>query len=260
MKQIITFILFFSLCFFHVDVFAQNGLILGVRGGISLTKNKYTGDLHSPDATMGRILRYQGGPEVGYQRGSFALTVGGRYVMKGGVEKDNRDDPEGNSWVTPDGIIDYGEQKITTKFNFFSVPLLVRYRYGQGAVRVGLSVGPQFNIGVGKLTETVEENFFNTGLRVFEDTYGYGITGDAVLKKTNLSFLFMPEVSFTVSPYGVFRGCLLMERSGDMLNESFLWGDADGSIRKIRGSFKSGGVALEIGYEHRINIQTGVKY
>lgn len=258
MKQTIS--IFFFLLFFllQANVFGQNGLILGVRGGASLVKNQYTGDLFNPNSTISRLLRYQGGVDIGFQWKNLALTAGGRYVMKGNIESQNRDDPNGDNWITPDGIIDYGEQRITSKFDFFSVPVLFRYRLGKGLVKIGLSLGPQFNIGIGNPAMSIDEDFFNTGLRKFEIPFSYGKTGEDLLRKTNVSFLVIPEAAFTVSPYGVFKVHLLLEQSGDFLNESFLW--QDGGSRKINGSFKTNDLALEIGYEHRLNLNLGVKY
>src|SRR5690625_6867138 len=75
---------------------------------------------------------------------------------------------------------------------------------------------------MGQVTEVYEDHFLNTGLTVNEYTYDYGKAGDNLLKKSNVSFVFMPEVAFNVSPSGIFKVNMILESSCDLLNISYL--------------------------------------
>lgn len=259
MKQIIAILITLGLFLTYENAFSQSGLLLGARGGASLAKLKGTGDFINSDASISRVVRYQGGVDLGFQFGSLSAMTGIRYLQRGVKTSENRDDPNGKYWVTPDGRIDVGERIYTSKFSFIGVPVLARYRLGSGPIQFGLALGPQFNIGMGQVTEVYEDNFFNSGLTINEYTYDYGKAGDDLLKKSNVSFVFMPEVAFNVSPSGIFKVNLILESSGDMLNKSYLI-DTGNGVRKVNGSIKSNAFALEVGYEHRLNFNVGVKY
>jgi len=259
MKQIIALIMTVGLICLYVTVDAQTSLILGARGGASLAKLKYTGDALEPDASISRVLRYQGGVDIGIQFGNLAFLSGARYLQRGVKYTVNRDDPNGNYWILPDGTADVGEMKFESKFAFLSFPILGRYRFGQGPVQVGIALGPQINIGMGKVTNVKEYKLLNKGLTVNENTYDFGNAGDNILKKSNVSFVFMPEVAIAVGRSGNFKVNLILESSGDMLNKSYLVGDTNGP-RKVQGSIKSNAFAVEVGYEHKINFNVGVKY
>lgn len=258
MKQIIA--IFIVLGFFLIPeaAFSQSGLILGARGGASLSTLKVTGDLYNSDASRSRMLRYRGGVDVGFQFGSISLLSGARYVMYGAKTAENRDDPNGKAWVDEYGNIDVGERKLTNKFNTISIPVLARYRTGKGPVRVGIALGPQFNMGMGKLTIAYEDVFTNNP-GTYEYTYDFGKASDNILKKSSVSFVFMPEVAFEVNPRGVFKVNLVLESSGDLLNKSYLVNSPNGA-RKVQGSVKSNAFAVEVGYEHRLEFNVGVKY
>jgi len=259
MKQIIAFIMTVAFVCLYVTVDAQANLVLGVRGGASLAKLKYTGDMMDPDETISRVLRYQGGVDVGIQFGNLAILSGARFVQRGVKSTDNRDDPNGNNWILPDGSTDVGERKFESKFDFLSFPVLARYRFGQGLFQVGFALGPQFNIGMGKVTDVIEYNLLYNGIIPEENTYDFGNAGDNILKKSNVSFVFMPEVAVQAGRSGTFKVNLVFESSGDMLNKSYLVSNING-LQKVNGSIKSNAIAVEVGYEHKINFNLGVKY
>lgn len=261
MKQIIRFIITGTLFLFISSAFSQTSLIVGAGGGANLSKQKLAGDMPFPgrdfDGTISRTLQYQGGIDLGIQFGNLAILTGARYNQRGNKLTENRDDPNSKYWVLPDGSTDVGELTVKTKYNFISIPLMARYKLGQGAFKFSIALGPQFNLGAGKVTETDEFQLLNKGEIINEYTYEYGNAGDNLLKKSNVSFVFMPGIAIDVSPKGSFKVNMILESSGDMLNKSYL---VNGGERKVQGSIKSRTFALEIGYEHRLDFNVGVKY
>lgn len=261
MKQIIRFIITGTLFLFLSSAISQTSLLVGASGGANLAKQKLTGDMPFPErnfeGTISRTLQYQGGIDLGIQFGNLAILTGIRYNQRGNKITENRDDPNNKYWILPDGTKDVGELIVKSKYNFISIPLLARYKLGQGSFKFSLALGPQFNLGVGKVTETDEYQLLNEGEIINEYTYEYGNAGDNLLKKSNVSFVLMPGVSIDVGRKGSFKVNLILESSGDMLNKSYL---VNGGERKVQGSIKSTLFAVEIGYEHRLDFNIGVKY
>src|SRR5690625_7866071 len=103
MKQIIAILITLGFFMTHQNAFSQSGLLLGARGGASLAKLKGTGDFLNSDASISRVVRYQGGVDLGFQFGSLSLMTGIRYLQRGVITSENQDDTIGKHWITKDG-------------------------------------------------------------------------------------------------------------------------------------------------------------
>lgn len=259
MKQIITTTLTAAALFISCVAFSQTALILGVGGGAALSKIKGTGDFSPNDFEVSRIIRYQGGVEAGMQFGGFSIVTGARFQQRGTKESVTRDDPNNNFWVFQDGSTDVGSLDYKVKFNQISIPLLLGYQMGGGDLKFNIALGPQFNIGIGQVTETFDYDLLQKGSIMNETMNNFGERADEPFKPMHISFVFRPGVSYDISPDGSLTLNFIFESGGDMLNRSFLTGDSNGA-RKVQGSAKTRATALEIGYRHRINFRMGVKY
>jgi hypothetical protein len=259
MKQIITTTLTAAALFISCVSFSQTALILGVGGGAALSKIKGTGDLAPGDYDVSRILRYQGGVEAGMQFGGFSILTGLRFQQRGTKQSVTRDDPNGNFWVFSDGSTDVGSLDIGIKFNQLSIPLLLGYQMGGGDLKFNIALGPQFNIGMGQVTETNDYDLLQKGMIMNEYMNNFGTRADERFKPMHISFVFRPGISYDISPDGSLTLNFIFESGGDMLNRSYLVADSNGA-RKVQGSAKTRATALEIGYRHRINFRMGVKY
>ena len=259
MKQIITTTLTAAALFMSCALFSQSALVFGIGGGAALTKIKGTGDFEPGDHDVSRLLRYQGGVEAGVQFGGFSILTGVRFQQRGTKETVTRDDPNNNFWVFPDGSTDVGELEYKVKFNQISVPVLLGYQLGAGDLKFNVALGPQFNIGIGQITETFDYDLLQKGTIMNETMNDFGTRGDEPFKPMHMSFVFRPGISYDISPDGSLTLNFILESGGDMLNRSFLVPD-NGSVRKVQGSAKTRATAVEIGYRHRINFRMGVKY
>lgn len=260
MKQIITTLMTAAAMMLCTLGQAQSSLVLGIGGGANLTKMKGTGDYDPGDSDISRLLRYQGGVEAGVMFGRFSILTGLRFQQRGWKRTVVRDDPNNNYWILPDGRIDVGELEERTKFNVLSVPLLLGYELGSGALRFSLALGPQFNIGMGQITTTQEFDLLTAGSINNEYTRDFGTRADENFKPMHMSFVFRPGVSYEISPQSSITVNLIMDSGGDILNRSLLVTTSDGSVRKVNGSVKTRTTALEIGYRHKINFRLGAKY
>src|SRR5690606_7228681 len=124
-----------------------------------------------------------------------------------------------------------------------------------------LSAGPSINLISGSGTQVDDFDLLNEGIKgPFEYELTKGTLGDDVLAPKNISFVFSPGFIYKLNDNGNIKLNFLFESSGNLVNKSYLTTDSDGSARKNRGSVKSGVMAVEIGYEHRINLSVGSKY
>src|SRR5690625_6106381 len=92
-------------CRTHQQPFSRSGLLLGARGAASLAKLKGTGDFLNSDASISRVVRYQGGVDLGFQFGSLSVMTGIRYLQRGVKTSENRDDPNGKHWIDRKSVV-----------------------------------------------------------------------------------------------------------------------------------------------------------
>src|SRR6056297_1625031 len=177
---------------------AQTSIILTPEIGIHSSKSTPTGDLDISDDYQGMsvdysgIFSYQGGLGVGIQFfGNWGLITGVKFNRKGGkVTVDTRDPNNPFGIPQDDGTVDtdLGEFNVTTTHNWLSIPILARGQFG-GAFKVGLAIGPQINMGIGKIKQTTEYNLENTNLSTYELEFEFGKSSTNVLKKSHVSLL-----------------------------------------------------------------------
>lgn len=240
---------------------AQTAIIFGPEAGVNFAKTKVTGDFDIAD-DYSSVLRFQGGLNAGVQFGQWGIMTGVKFNQKGGKATLERRDPN-NPFVVTDGqgnqVNDVGEIIITESTNWLSIPLMGRVQFGQGPLKFGLAIGPQFNLGLGKLKQEIEYNLTVTNLASEEETSDYGDGAENVYKKMHLSLVINPSIWYDLSPNSSIKFGLMFESGSDMVNENFLVGDANG-IRKVNATSKANNLGITIGYEHRFDINVGVKY
>lgn len=257
------------LALFIGGVNAQTSIILSPEIGIHSSKSKPTGDLDISSNYQGMgvnysgILSYQGGIGVGIQFfGNWALLTGVKFNRKGGKVTVETRDPN-NPFGIPqeDGTMntDVGEFSITTAHNWLSIPILARGQFG-GTFKVGLAIGPQINMGIGKYKETYEYSLENTNISTEEFEVGFGKSTTNVLKKSHLSLLVLPYVSYDIGKNSSIKLNMMVEAGADMVNDNFVVGTGNGSSRNVNGTMRNTQMGVMLSYEHRFELKTGVKY
>lgn len=246
---------------FTSNLSSQNAsIIMGVSAGANVSKVKGTGDFVNSGEKFSRILRYGGGIDLGVRFGNFSVLTGARYNQRGGKSTLNLDDPNGYHWLIDDKY-DLGIRYSKFTYNTISIPILLRYEFGGESFKVSLSAGPSINLIAGTGTQIDEYDLLNGGLKgPFEGELKKGTLGDEILAPKHVSFIFSPGFIYKINDNGNIKLNFNFEASGNVINKSYLTTDSNGASQKNRGSVKSGSMAVEIGYEHRINLSVGSKY
>lgn len=247
---------------------AQTSIILTPEIGIHSSKLNPTGDLDISEDFQGAsvnysgIFSYQGGIGVGVQMfDNWALLTGLKFNQKGGRVTVETRDPNNQFLVTlEDGTqrTDVGEIIGTTTHNWLSVPILARGQFGN-ALKVGLAIGPQFNMGIGKYKENIEFNLENTNLNSREENLSFGNSTTDMLKKNHISLLILPYVSYDLSDKSSLRLSLMYESSSDMVNENYVVSRPNGQ-RNVRGTITNRQIGILLNYEYRFDLKAGLKY
>lgn len=247
---------------------AQLSVILTPEIGIHSSRSNPTGDLDISESFQGMsvnysgIFSYRGGIGVGLQfQDNWGLLTGVAFNRKGGrVTVETRDPNNPFGVQLEDGTVttDVGEVTATTTHNWLSVPILARAQFGK-AFKVGLAVGPQFNFGLGKYTETVEYNLENTNINTDEDNYDFGDSTRDMLKRNHISLVILPYVSYDLNPKSSLRLSMMIERGSDMVNENFVVERPTGQ-RNVRGTLPNNQFGVMLSYEYRFDLNAGVKY
>jgi len=251
-------------------VSAQTSVFIAPEIGIHSSRNEVTGDLDISDEFQGMsvdysgIFSYQGGIGLGIQIADrWGFMTGLKYNRKGGKLTVETRDPNNQFLVTQeDGTqsLDVGEVEQISTFNFLSVPLLLRAQFGN-KLKVGLAIGPQFNLGMGKYTVSTEYNLESTNLPDEEEELSYGESTSNTFKKNHVSLLVLPYVSYELNPKSSIRLSAMFERGGDMVNDSFVVPTADGTgSRNVNGTSRNHQFGMMISYEYRFELNIGTKY
>lgn len=241
---------------------AQTAIIFGPEAGVNFSKIKVTDDFDYMD-DYSRILRLQGGLNVGVQFGMWGVTTGVKFNQKGGKATLERRDPKNPfTFVDGDGniIADVGEITVKESTNWLSIPLMARAQFGNGPFKFGIALGPQFNFGIGKLKNEVEYNLTVTNPPNEEETSNYGKSALETYKPMHLSLVINPAIWYDISPNGSIKFGMMFETGSDMVNENYLVSDGAGNVRKVNATAKASAIGIMIGYEHRFDINVGVKY
>ena len=247
---------------------AQTSFILSPEIGIHSSKSKPTGDLDISEFFQGMdvgysgVFSYQGGISFGVQLyENWALLTGIKYNQKGGKVSVETRDPNTPFIVTlDDGTqqADLGEVVLTTKHNWLSIPILARAQFGR-SIKIGVAIGPQINMGIGKSKESVDYNMENTNLSSEENTYEFGTSSRDVLKKNHVSLLILPYVAYQLNDNGSIKLSMVIERGSDMVNDNYVVGDINGQ-RNVDGTMSNNQFGVMLSYEHRFDLKAGVKY
>ena len=247
---------------------AQTSIFISPEIGIHTTKNAVTGDLDVSGDFQGMsvdysgIFSYQGGVGVGIQfADTWGFMTGIKFNRKGGKLTIETRDPNNPFAVTlEDGTqtTDVGEVVQTSKFNFLSIPLLLRAQFGN-KLKVGLAIGPQINMGIGEYGLNTEYNLENTNLPDEEDKYSFGESTSNLIKKNHISLLVLPYASYEINPQSNIRFSVMLERGGDMSNENYVVPTATGS-RNVDGTFRNNQFGVMLSYEYRFELNLGTKY
>ena len=273
MKQISIIIITLGLLLIWSPAFSQTSIIVGIGGGANLSTMKYSGDFPFPDITgaeggeisYSRLLRYQGGIDLGIQFGKFGLITGAHFNQRGDKIINNAPDPNGLLWVVWDDrnerwIMDNGELEMTRKFNLISIPILLRYQLGSGAIKFNIMLGPQVNMGMGSISEVRNFTFRENGNLTQENQSKFGKGPGNAVVSSHVSFVFSPGVSFDISDRGQFKLSLMLDSGANLVNKNYIVGTPTGGERLVDGTIRTRALALEVGYEHRIDFRAGVKY
>lgn len=258
------FVFTIGICFlflFSAQTHSQTAIIFGPEAGVNFAKTSVSDDFDIAD-DYSRILKFQGGLNAGVQFGQWGIMTGIKFNQKGGKATLERRDPNNPFTVTDDQgnvINDVGEIIIKESTNWLSVPLMGRVQFGQGPLKFGLAIGPQFNFGIGKLKQEVEYNLTVTNLSSEEETSGYGDSATDVYKPMHLSLVINPSVWYDLSPNSSLKFGFMFESGADMVNENYLVSDGAG-VRKVDATSKANNFGVLIGYEYRFDINVGVKY
>jgi Outer membrane protein beta-barrel domain len=132
---------FFLFSFFSLS--AQSGLIFGASGGINNSRISYSNAVNMKTSTS-NLMGYQGALTVGWQfSNNFALTSGLQYAQKGTKLADDnkayRDDSNGQTFL--------GSQIGEERTNFFTIPILARYKFLSSDFGFTISSGLSLNMG-----------------------------------------------------------------------------------------------------------------
>lgn len=240
---------------------AQTSIIFGPDAGINFAKTSMTGDFDFAD-DYSSLLKIQGGLTAGVQFGMWGVVTGVKFNQKGGKATLERRDPNNPFlFIDADGnvISDVGKITVKESTNWISVPLLARARFGQGPIKFGIAIGPQFNFGIGKFKEEIDYSLTATSHPSEENTSDYGDGATNVYKPIHLSLVINPMVWYDLSPNSSLKFGLMFESGADMVNKNFLVSD-DTNARTINATAKANSFGLTIGYEHRFDINVGVRY
>lgn len=251
------------------SVQAQTQILLSPEIGIQNSKLKATGDLDlngsfpSADVNYSGIFSYNGGVTAGIQfSGTWAIITGVKFNRKGGkASVETRDPNNPFFFLNPDGSVgsDVGEITLTTTANFLSIPILASAQFGN-TIKVGLAIGPQFNMGLGEYKEVIEYNLENTNLASEETNEEFGTSTTNLYKKSHMSLVVLPHVSYQINEQGSVKLSVLIESGSDMVNENYNVGDGAGGSRKVNGTVKNSQFGVTLSYVHTFDIQAGVKY
>lgn len=265
-KELIAILAFLTI--FTGGLKAQTSIILSPEIGIHSSKSTPTGDLDISESFQGAgvnysgIFSYQGGIAVGLQIfGNWAIITGVKYNQKGGKVSVETRDPNNPFQVTLDDgtqTTDVGEVIFTTKHNWLSIPILARGQFGK-TLKVGLAIGPQINMGIGKYKETAEYNLENTNLNNEEITANFGNSTANLLKKNHISLLVMPYVAYELNPNSSLKLSMMIERGSNMVNDNFVVPTFNGQ-RNVNGTISNTQLGIMVSYEHRFDIKAGIKY
>lgn len=243
---------FFSVLFCLLilgNIHSQNSFLLGLNGGVNLSKYKFTGDFTNYWTVSKSKFGLNGGVSAGVEFNRFAILTGVSFIQKGGrFETDNR-----NVDINNDGQEDgLGYVKASERLNVISIPLFLRYRFLSDDFGVSISAGPTFNIGISGTTETTTElTTGQTSRSTYTTKFGSGITDD--YKVLQMGFVISPGVHLAVGEKG-------------RLNFNFIWDLGASSIANqrllqalnINGKVFSRAVLFSIGYEYKFEF--GDKY
>jgi hypothetical protein len=247
---------------------AQVSILLGPEIGIHNSKFNPTGDLDISENFQGASVTYSG--IFAYQGGltasilfaeKWGITTGIKYNRKGGTTTIETRDPNNPFLVTlPDGTqaTDVGEIIETLTSNWLSIPILARAEFGNN-FKVGLAIGPQINMGLGEYTSNIEYNLESVRLSDEEINGSFGESTTNLFKKSHLSLLILPYVSYAINPKSSLRFNVMFERGGDMVNENLVVGSANGN-RNVNGTIKNSQFGVMLSYEYRFDLKVGTKY
>lgn len=249
---------------------AQTSIILTPEIGIQTSKIKLTGDLdfsedyQGMDVTYSGIFSYQGGVGVGIQFfDHWGLITGFKYNRKGGKVTVETRNPNNPFLVTMDDgtqTTDVGEFTQTTTHNWLSIPILARGQFGGGSITFGLAIGPQINLGIGQYKLKTEYDLENVSLGADEETFDYGKKTTDVLKKSHISLLILPSVGYKMNDKSSLKFSMMIESSGDMLNDNYVVADNNGGTSNIDATYRNTQIGIMLGYEYKFNLEAGVKY
>lgn len=252
---------------FMGSVHAQTSIILSPEIGIHSSSSKITGDFdvsqfyQGADVTYGSVMGYQGGIGVGFQLKNWAILTGIKYNRKGHrvtAESRNPNLPL-PVVIPPDSVaFDVGEIRNRSFHTWLSIPILFRGQFG-GAFKAGIAIGPQFNMAIGKYKETIEYNLENLNVNTEEFNYEYGKTTGEPIKKSHMSLLVLPYVSYDISPKSSVRFSMMIEAGSNMVNDNFVVGTSNG-VRNVRATERNTQVGIMLSYEYRFELKAGVKY
>lgn len=246
---------------------AQTSIILTPEIGIHSSKSQMTGDFdvtqfyQGADVSTTAIFGYQGGIGIGFQFKNWALLTGVKYNRKGhkvNVETRNPNLPFEFPINADSSAFDVGKITNTTTHNWLSIPILFRGQFG-GTFKAGLAIGPQINMAIGKYKETIEYNLENLNINTEENNYDYGKTTREPIKKSHISLLVLPYVSYDISPKSSVRLSMMIEAGSNMVNDNFVVGMANG-VRNVRATERNTQVGIMLSYEYRFELKAGVKY
>lgn len=248
---------------------AQTSFILSPEIGIQSSKMKATGDLDfngsfpTADVNYAGIFSYNGGVNFGVQfADTWGIMTGVKFNRKGGkVTVETRDPNNPFAFLNPDGTIgtDVGEITIENTHNWLSIPVLATAQFGN-TLKVGLAIGPQFNLGLGEYKETVEFNLENTNLPAQEENGEFGTSTNSVYKKSHMSLVVLPYLAYEISDQGSVKLSVMIESGSDMVNENYVVGDGAGGTRNVSGTLKNNQFGVTLSYVHTFDIEAGVKY
>ncbi len=247
---------------------AQVSIFLSPEIGVQSSRSTPTGDLDVSESFQGMrvdyssVFAYRAGLGVGVQFfENWGLMTGVHYIQKGGrVNIETRDPNNPFAVALEDGTIttDVGEVIGTTRHNWISIPVLARAQFG-GALKVGLAIGPQFNIGLGKYNESIEFNLENTNINTQEDNFDFGDSTRDMLKPSHISLMILPYVSYDLNPKSSIRMSFMIERGADMVNENYVV-ERPAGARNVRGTMPNNQIGVLLSYEYRFDLNAGVKY
>lgn len=248
---------------------AQMSVFISPEIGIQSSKFNTTGDMdvsgdwQGMDVNYSGIFSYQGGFGVGIQFAErWGLMTGLKFNRKGGkltVETRDPNNPFGVTLEDGTQTTDVGEFVQITKSNWLSIPILARAQFGND-FKVGLAIGPQINMGIGKYSQNTEYNLENVNLPDEEEKFNYGESTANVLKKSHVSLLILPYASYAVNKNSSLRLSVMFESGADMINENYVVPSATGGSRNVNGTIKNSQIGVMLSYEYRFDFNVGMDY